>query len=668
MANEATYGVRLKYMVDDRGRAATRAMVNDTRRLKHEAAAARSEFARIGSVIVGAYGARAAGKALIGFNATVQDTKLQIQGMLALARRTDLADQARDAEKLYSSLQKRAASLPGTTQEYVQMASRITRVIADAGGSTKELEDMTVGAVVAAKSLGEQWEVAARDIEQGLMGRYNTTDPFLSKILPTIGYAGEEGRTKWRGLSKEKRFTEMQKALTQKQITQLAEQQGQSFSGVMSTLQDSMEQTLGKVGKPLFEAITVEIKRWNAWMVDNQGKVESIAKTLGEGLVKGFNVVKDTLGFLVSHADTLLTLGKIWAAIKIGSMLQGGVAMARSKGGEAMSGLAAWMAPARDRFNPQTGGYETIAAGAGRQRITAGSALENAGLLAQAGLTGYAIGQALGLDKLGHDMGRQIAIWTGRMDENYLAWEKLQEATRKVTDAMERAAAAADKNAKNEAEKARAVTNVQGMSYLYGQAANLLGDRARAMAARPMGRAGQFGGEAGPTIDAQSEQLIRQAAGKLGIAIDSLDRLSGPQLQAIMGSLRDTSSALKTRAETVTTLSQGNFDVALSTLTDYQKRTLDKQQAMLEVSQHINQSIAQGIPYNYGTILDIMRKNTQDPTGKHVDVAEKPKVNVTIQRIEVQSDDPDRFAFGLVEAFRDAAKNPSSAFATLREG
>jgi hypothetical protein len=46
----------------------------------------------------------------------------------------------------------------------------------------------------------------------------------------------------------------------------------------------------------------------------------------------------------------------------------------------------------------------------------------------------------------------------------------------------------------------------------------------------------------------------------------------------------------------------------------------------------------------------------------------KPNVNITIQRIEVQSDDPDRYAFGLVEAFRDAVKNPSAAVRAIREG
>ena len=49
-----------------------------------------------------------------------------------------------------------------------------------------------------------------------------------------------------------------------------------------------------------------------------------------------------------------------------------------------------------------------------------------------------------------------------------------------------------------------------------------------------------------------------------------------------------------------------------------------------------------------------------DELGKQK-VAPKPNVNITIQRIEVQSDDPDRYAFGLVEAFQDAVRNPSGA-------
>jgi hypothetical protein len=40
----------------------------------------------------------------------------------------------------------------------------------------------------------------------------------------------------------------------QKQLTQLAAAQGQTFNGALSTLQDTIEQFFGKVGLPLFKA------------------------------------------------------------------------------------------------------------------------------------------------------------------------------------------------------------------------------------------------------------------------------------------------------------------------------------------------------------------------------------------------------------------------------
>jgi hypothetical protein len=61
------------------------------------------------------------------------------------------------------------------------------------------------------------------------------------------------------------------------------------------------------------------------------------------------------------------------------------------------------------------------------------------------------------------------------------------------------------------------------------------------------------------------------------------------------------------------------------------------------------------------------------PGGKDVPMPkiEKPKVNVTIHKIEVASDDPDRFSFGFINALRDVARNPSSvgnSIRVLREG
>jgi hypothetical protein len=46
---------------------------------------------------------------------------------------------------------------------------------------------------------------------------------------------------------------------------------------------------------------------------------------------------------------------------------------------------------------------------------------------------------------------------------------------------------------------------------------------------------------------------------------------------------------------------------------------------------------------------------------------EKPKINVTIQRIEVASDDPDRWAMGFTDWVRNVGRNPSAAMHAIPE-
>jgi hypothetical protein len=65
-------------------------------------------------------------------------------------------------------------------------------------------------------------------------------------------------------MSAGQRAETLKAALMQKQLTQLAAAQGQTFNGVLSTLQDTIEQFFGKVGLPLFKAVTAELKHWNS--------------------------------------------------------------------------------------------------------------------------------------------------------------------------------------------------------------------------------------------------------------------------------------------------------------------------------------------------------------------------------------------------------------------
>lgn len=267
------------------------------------------------------FGAKAAGKALIGFNSNVEDTKNKIAGMLALTKKTDLNDQLAVADQLFANLQRRAASLPGTTEEYANMLGMLTQPVTAAGLGLQDLEDITVNAVVAAKAFGVEWEVAARDVDQAIRGQFKSVDQLSSKILGSAGFTGEAGRARFNAMSAKQRAETYKAALGQKQIVQLAERQGQSFGGVLSTLKDAAQQFLGKVGIPLFNALKDAIKSATEWLEKHRKGVEKAATAIGGVLAAAFAVLRAAIGWLLDHGDVLqallIALGTLLAAFAI---------------------------------------------------------------------------------------------------------------------------------------------------------------------------------------------------------------------------------------------------------------------------------------------------------------------------------------------------------------
>jgi len=245
------------------------------------------------------------------FNANMEDTKNQIAGMMALATKTDLNDNLGKAGTLLDHLRERAAKLPGTTAEYAQMLGMLTQPILDAKLSMQDLEDLTVNSVVGAKALGVEWSAAARDIDQALRGSFHSTDVFTGKLLGSLGFKGEEGRARFNQLSAKDRAQTLKRALTQKQLTQLAAAQGQTASGKFSTLVDTAQQTLGRVMAPLFAKLVGYLEQVNQWLDKNSAKVAQFAGTIGGVLVTALEQIVEAIKFLAENPELAAGLGVI---------------------------------------------------------------------------------------------------------------------------------------------------------------------------------------------------------------------------------------------------------------------------------------------------------------------------------------------------------------------
>lgn len=335
MAATTTYDVRLRYLLEDRASGGHRKIGSSARDASRDAAKLRAEMQKLGQTgmgiggmlrgaalgVAGFFGVSQAKKSLIDFNVDMEQMRLTMAGLMEMNWGGSFAENATRAERVVAQLQQRAKQSAGTTQDMVRMASMLAQPLGAAGAGEKELVDLTHQAVVAAKALGIEWDVAARDIDQALRGQFHAVDPFASKLLGSKeggGFSGEEGRERFNRMSAARRFQAVQRALGQRAIADMARAQETSFAGVTSTLQDNLQMALAKVGLPLFREITAEVKKWNAWIDTNQERISQWGRDFGQALVSGFNTFKSVAGWFVENREALLALAKVWIGLKVG--------------------------------------------------------------------------------------------------------------------------------------------------------------------------------------------------------------------------------------------------------------------------------------------------------------------------------------------------------------
>jgi len=324
------YDIRLRYLMEDKASKGLRTMTQNVEKASKSSGLLSSAWGKVAAGAGAYFGARAGWKALVGFNANMEQARVQMAGMISLTTGQGWTQSMEQSVDLVGQLQERAKRSVGTTADMVAMASNIVRPIMQAGLSMKDLEDITAGSVVAARAFGIEAEVAARDIESVLMGRVRSVDRFARSLLEPMGVIGEEGRAAFNEMSEQQRAAALKAALTSEAITNMAKAQETSFSGVYSTFQDNLQIFLGKVGLPMFRALTSEIKSWNTWITANTDRVDEMARNLAGTLRDVFGLIRDVAAFFVNHADLLLTVAKGWAAWKIGGMAGG---MLESVGG-----------------------------------------------------------------------------------------------------------------------------------------------------------------------------------------------------------------------------------------------------------------------------------------------------------------------------------------------
>lgn len=258
--------------------------------------------------------------AFIDFNSDIEQSKMSIAAVSRMFSPGQTFEQAMSgATATFGRYQEAAKASTATTKDFLNMHQALVPSFAAAGIAGQRLEkvvqDATVAAPILLPGMGDAAGYFARDLQSMLKGQVASKDQAAMMLIKAMGL-DKETFNKKAGESTEFAVETIQKAMTK--LTGGGVKQGleKSFSGVLSTLEDTLQILGGEAGEPIFKLVTQEIASWNEWLTQNQYIVESIKRDVSGALVTGFHSIKGFVQYLVQNKDTFLMLGSLWASLK----------------------------------------------------------------------------------------------------------------------------------------------------------------------------------------------------------------------------------------------------------------------------------------------------------------------------------------------------------------
>ncbi len=417
--------------------------------------------------------------------------------------------------------------------------------------------------------------------------------------LQLLGSKGID-KDKFNKMSGSERAKTTEDLLSQDSLKTAADQFGSNWQGQISTLKDTLEITLGQVGLPLMHAMTAEVSRWNDWIEKHPKLIKDWVTSFASTIKSGFDFLKDVASWFVEHKDLLEGLAKTFIAFK-GAQMAGNVFNRFTTG---VSGLA----------DSLKNGIAALKSGGAEGGITG----------ALGGFSGIASGlvskviPALGLFtgalELASHFLNQTAELEKKNQENAMS---LNEATGDMPTMMAR---------------------IKTLDAMLGSNSTIPELRVRAMQEKEGLEKKVMSPETvGMMLRKTSEASVK--GGGLDLSTASMASLLNSNLIA---KLPDTFNS-KNVAENTKIMK----DVEASLHIFQGFLTKDQQE----------QALKYAFPEQYGMPTP---EETKAPSEDWKDLKDA-NVNVTIQKVEVASEDPDRFVFGLVQIADQATKHKTQS-------
>lgn len=308
-----TYSINVRYDLQDNTSKPAGKIDKSIQRTTRSSLGLTRALKGLAVTVAAGFGFRAGKKWLIDYNAEMDSAKIKMATLTSLSLGGTWIENQKRANALVRQFTADAAKGVGTTQDYVEFAGDITKPLLDAGASMKQLTELTKSGVTAAKTFGIAGDVAGRDIQQMLLGTVKLVD----RLPRLLGTSAEEWNKMVREEGPEKTLQELERLLNSKSMQEAAAAYGKSWDGVTSTMEDNIQRTLGKVGLPLMKRLSEEVKKVNKFFEENPEKVQKFITDFSDALIKGFEVVKSVISFIIENKDVLMSIAKAFIGFKI---------------------------------------------------------------------------------------------------------------------------------------------------------------------------------------------------------------------------------------------------------------------------------------------------------------------------------------------------------------
>jgi hypothetical protein len=396
-----------------------------------------------------------------------------------------------------------------------------------------------------------------------------------------------------------KRASLVESMLQDPALLKAAERMGSSFAGQTAALKDELQIAFGEAGLPLMQAMTAEFKKWNQWIKEHPKLIKQWATDFGNTVKSGFEFVKSVASWFIDNRELLADLGKTLLLMK-GSQLAGN---AFRKFTDGVGGLADTIK--RHTTAMQAGGVGGLVGSAGG--FTGLTTTLFTKVLPGLALFSTALGIAttlLGSRNDADKKGREAAI-------------SLQEATGEIPKLMsQRLTLQQSISRTNDPELKQRYTNeIQDLTK------KIYNPETLGIALRKISESSEkHGGVSLKRLSHDTNGLLSNRL--LGMLPEAFD----------MRNVKDNARIMQ---------EVGN------TLKSFQNMP----------SQMREQALKFAFPEQYGMPTP---SETPAPSEDWKGIS-TPEVSVTIQKIEVAAEDPDRFVFGLVRIADNAIKHATQS-------